>query len=61
MLSKKVLLKYADQRCKLRIRDIIKVYPAEDTMQESMQLEADWSAYKENVMAAYMSTRLNSV
>jgi len=55
MLSKKVFLKYADQRCKLRVREQIKVYPPESTMQENMQLEADWTAYKEGVLAHYVS------
>ncbi|WAQ99451.1 CNBD2-like protein [Mya arenaria] len=55
MLSKKVFLKYADQVCRLRLRDMIKVYPPENAMQENMQLEADWSAYKGDVLTNYIT------
>ena len=46
MLSKKVFLKYADQKCRTAVRDHIKVYPSEDILQDNMQLEADWSLFK---------------
>lgn len=51
LISKKVFLKYADQRCKLRVRDQIKVYPSEEVMQDNMQREADWTLYKESLLA----------
>ncbi|XP_053399136.1 uncharacterized protein LOC123556796 isoform X2 [Mercenaria mercenaria] len=58
MLSKKVFLKYADQRCKIRVREQIKVYPSENVMQDNMQREADWSLYKETLLNQYIEKKL---
>ena len=58
MLSKKVFLKYADQRCKLRVRAQIKVYPPEQVMQDNMQREADWSTYKECLLKDYVNNKM---
>lgn len=58
MLSKKVFLKYADQRCKIRVREQIKVYPSEDILQDNMQREADWTVYKEAVLSQYIEKKV---
>lgn len=58
MLSKKVFLKYADQRCKIGVRDQIKVYPSEEMLQDNMQLEADWTLFKENLLNEYITKKI---
>ncbi|KAL4230434.1 hypothetical protein ACF0H5_010816 [Mactra antiquata] len=60
MLSKKVFLKYADQRCKMGVREQIKVYPSEEMLQDNMQLEADWTLFKENLLNEYVTKKIRS-
>ena len=57
MLSKKVFLKYADQKCRTDVREQIKVYPTEDILQENMQNEADWSLFKSTLLETQLKDR----
>ena len=54
MLSKKVFLKYADQKCRMLVRDQIKLFPSEEVMQENMQTKADWNEYKDQLLMNYV-------
>ena len=57
MLSKKVFLKYADQKCRTNVRDQIKVYPSETILQDNMQAEADWSLFKNTLLEGQLKER----
>ncbi|KAK6172581.1 hypothetical protein SNE40_016208 [Patella caerulea] len=50
MLSKRLFLKYADDRVKKNVTDSIRYYPREATLQENLQIKVDWEKYRRSVI-----------
>ncbi|KAK3777046.1 hypothetical protein RRG08_008897 [Elysia crispata] len=54
MLSKRTYLKYADERDKLAVQELITPYPGEEQLQENLQVQANWDMYRQRVLEDVM-------
>ncbi|GFN82130.1 cyclic nucleotide-binding domain-containing protein 2-like [Plakobranchus ocellatus] len=54
MLSKRTYLKYADERDKLAVQELITPYPGEEQLQENLQVQANWDVYRQRVLEDVM-------
>ncbi|XP_071087046.1 uncharacterized protein [Haliotis cracherodii] len=51
MLSKRIFLKYATDNVRRSLQEMTRRYPREATLQENLQIQADWDLYRQSVMA----------
>ncbi|KAJ8297713.1 hypothetical protein KUTeg_024244, partial [Tegillarca granosa] len=50
MLSKKVFLRYLNDKVKIQLRDMSRPYPKEKILQENFQIKSDWELYKKTMI-----------
>ena len=54
MLSKKIFIKNANERTKLRVVELTSSYPREETLTENLQTRADWHTYRQSLVSDVM-------
>lgn len=50
MMSKRVFLKYSNDRVKTMLREQVRPYPTENALQDTFQTKVDWDSYKSNLL-----------
>lgn len=54
LLSKKVFLKYANEKVQLYVREHRQRYPTEDALQDNLQSEVNWRSYRKHVINDFL-------
>ncbi|CAH1776908.1 unnamed protein product [Owenia fusiformis] len=50
MINKDFFMKHASDEIKRHLRGLINIYPEEETLQENLQIKADWDVYKKQLI-----------
>lgn len=50
MLSKKIFLKYTNDRVRTLLREKLRPYPTESKLQDKFQTKLDWDSYKSHLL-----------
>ena len=50
MLSKKIFLKYTNDRVRTLLREKLRPYPTESKLQDKFQTKLDWDSYKTHLL-----------
>lgn len=57
LLSKKLFMKYADDNTRHLVKEHVKRYPGESTMQMNLQSEVDWDLYKDKIIQGFLKMK----
>lgn len=50
MMSKRVFLKYSNDKVKTMLREHVRPYPTESALQDTFQTKVDWDSYKSHLL-----------
>ena len=57
MLSKSMFTRNATESCKKFVREKVRRFPSEDSLQESLQEKVNWDLYKREIVSEFISQK----